>query len=125
MKKTYLSNHTASTNSRTLANRHPWKDSHIASNPTILTNGNGSSHLRTLHAITHSWINGMRTREQAHVRPKQGPGPNRNGQAVNHDTVGVDEYIFADDHIEAIVCLDGWFNPGLVFEELIICHGVI
>jgi hypothetical protein len=65
------------------------------------------------------------TREQAHIRPKQSPGANRNGQAVNHDTVGVDEYIFANDHVEAIVCFDGWFNPGLVFEELVVCHGVI
>lgn len=63
--------------------------------------------------------------EQAHARSKQGAVPNRNRQAVDKDAVGVDEYIFADDHVESVVSLDGGFDPGLVFEELIVCYWVV
>lgn len=67
----------------------------------------------------------MCPREQAYIRTKQGPGSNGNRQAIDEDAVGVDEYIFADDHVEAIVSLDGWFDPGLIFEELIICYWIL
>lgn len=63
--------------------------------------------------------------EQTHARSKQGAVPNCNRQAVDKDAVGVDEYIFANDHVESIVGFDGGFNPRLVFEELIVCYGVV
>lgn len=122
---TYLGNHTTCTNSRTLTNRHTRKYSHITPNPAILTNGNWSTHLRTLHAISHRRINRVGPSEQAHARPKQSAVPNRNGQAVDKDAIRVDEHIFADDHVESVVSLDGGFDPGLVFEELIVCYWVV
>lgn len=67
----------------------------------------------------------MRTRKQIDVGSKQCARAHSDGTTIDENTVEVDKDAFSQPHVEPVVHFDGCFNPGLVFELLFVCNGVI
>ena len=76
--------------------------------------------LRSLGPIPDIRVERMSTREQAHVRSKQGPCANGNFASIENGRVEIDKHIIAELHIGPIVDANRWFYPGIFGEELFI-----
>lgn len=76
--------------------------------------------LRPFRAVPDVWVERVSTTVQTYVRSDERPGSDGYRAGVDDGAVEVDEHVRPEGHVGAVVDVDGWFDPGVVCEELVV-----
>jgi len=115
-----LRHNTAGPNRAAPANGHARKNHNAASDPAIFTNVNLLSQLRTTSALAYRGIHWVRCGVERNIRAHKRAATNANETRIKKHGVIIDEHVFSELYVEAVVHLHRRLNPGIIVEQLII-----
>lgn len=107
---TYLGDDASRCNRTTPANCHTGHDDSATSDPTVVLNGDGVSHGRSLTSFPLGGVDGQRATLKIHIRSDHTSRANAHAAGVSDGAVGGDEDIVADGDVVAIVTGERGFN---------------
>ncbi len=107
---TYLGDDASCCNRTTSANCHTRHDDSATSDPTVVLDGDGIAHGRSLTSFSLGGIDGKRAALKIHVRSDHTSRANAHAAGVSDGAVGGDEDIVADGDVVAVVTGERGFD---------------